>query len=377
MTDQTSLVTGAMETTLFLCGDVMTGRGIDQVLPHPVEPQLYEQFVTTALDYLRIAEAANGPIPKPVGFDYIWGEALSALQRYRPDLRLINLETSITTHQSPWPKSVNYRMSPANVPCLTAAGIDCCSLANNHVMDWGRPGLADTLDTLRRAGIAVAGAGRNLSESERPSIMAIAGKGRVIVFSFGSTTSGIPRDWSAGPDRAGVNLLTDLSEQTIKRIAAQARAVKRNGDVLVASIHWGSNWGYDIPPEQIAFAHGLIDAAGIDVVHGHSSHHAKAIEVYQGKLVLYGCGDLLNDYEGIADFSEFRDDLALMYFATVNTSSGRLERLVAVPFQIRNFSLQRPKPADYDWLRDTLSREGARFGTRFDLTDDALTLVPA
>jgi len=377
MTDQTSLVTGAMETTLFLCGDVMTGRGIDQVLPHPVEPQLYEQFVTTALDYVRIAEAANGPIPKPVGFDYIWGEALSALQRYRPDLRLINLETSITTHQSPWPKSVNYRMSPANVPCLTAAGIDCCSLANNHVMDWGRPGLADTLDTLRRAGIAVAGAGRNLSESERPSIMAIAGKGRVIVFSFGSTTSGIPRDWSAGPDRAGVNLLTDLSEQTIKRIAAQARAVKRNGDVLVASIHWGSNWGYDIPPEQIAFAHGLIDAAGIDVVHGHSSHHAKAIEVYQGKLVLYGCGDLLNDYEGIADFSEFRDDLALMYFATVNTSSGRLERLVAVPFQIRNFSLQRPKPADYDWLRDTLSREGARFGTRFDLTDDALTLVPA
>ena len=377
MTDQTSLVTGAMETTLFLCGDVMTGRGIDQVLPHPVEPQLYEQFVTTALDYVRIAEAANGPIPKPVGFDYIWGEALSALQRYRPDLRLINLETSITTHQSPWPKSVNYRMSPANVPCLTAAGIDCCSLANNHVMDWGRPGLADTLDTLRRAGIAVAGAGRNLSESERPSIMAIAGKGRVIVFSFGSTTSGIPRDWSAGPDRAGVNLLTDLSEQTIKRIAAQARAVKRNGDVLVASIHWGSNWGYDIPPEQIAFAHGLIDAAGIDVVHGHSSHHTKAIEVYQGKLVLYGCGDLLNDYEGIADFSEFRDDLALMYFATVNTSSGRLERLVAVPFQIRNFSLQRPKPADYDWLRDTLSREGARFGTRFDLTDDALTLVPA
>src|SRR5438093_915713 len=88
---------------LFLCGDVMTGRGIDQVLPHPSNPVLYEHWVHDARDYVRLAEAANGPIPKPVALDYIWGDALGELQRAQAapsaaaggDLRIINLETSI------------------------------------------------------------------------------------------------------------------------------------------------------------------------------------------------------------------------------------------------------------------------------------------
>ena len=135
--------------TLFLCGDVMTGRGVDQILPYPCNAQLYESFVTSAQDYVELAERANGPISRPVRFDYVWGEALAALSEWRPDLRIINLETAITAHSEPYPKGINYRMSPANLPCLTAAGIDCCTLANNHVLDWGRQGLADTLESLR------------------------------------------------------------------------------------------------------------------------------------------------------------------------------------------------------------------------------------
>ena len=67
--------------TLFLCGDVMTGRGIDQVLPHPNPPHLMEPCVTSALQYVELAEQANGPIRKPVDFPYIWGEALAELDR--------------------------------------------------------------------------------------------------------------------------------------------------------------------------------------------------------------------------------------------------------------------------------------------------------
>ena len=89
------------------------------------------------------------------------------------------------------------------------------------------------------------------------------------------------------------------------------RAIERPGDVFVVSLHWGGNWGYGIPPAQADFAHALIDEAGVDVVWGHSSHHAKGIEVYHGKLVLYGAGDLINDYEGIAGHEEFRGDLVL------------------------------------------------------------------
>src|SRR5207248_5995412 len=66
---------------LFLCGDVMTGRGIDQALPHSVNPVLYERYIRDAHAYVELAEAANGPIPRPVGFDYIWGDALRSEER--------------------------------------------------------------------------------------------------------------------------------------------------------------------------------------------------------------------------------------------------------------------------------------------------------
>ena len=120
--------------TLALCGDVMLGRGIDQILPHPGDPRLYEEHATSALDYVVLAENANGPIPRSAGFSYIWGDALAALETARPDLRIVNLETSITKDGRAERKGINYRMSPDNVPCLVAAKIDCCVLSNNHVL---------------------------------------------------------------------------------------------------------------------------------------------------------------------------------------------------------------------------------------------------
>lgn len=124
--------------TVFMCGDVMTGRGIDQILPHPVAPRIHEPFMTSARGYVWLAEEASGSIPAPADFGYVWDDALEAFERLRPDVRLINLETSVTTHDGYWRgKGINYRMSPDNFPAITAAGIDVCVLANNHVIDWG------------------------------------------------------------------------------------------------------------------------------------------------------------------------------------------------------------------------------------------------
>lgn len=153
--------------TLFLCGDVMTGRGIDQILPYPSNPRLYEDYLTSALDYVALAEERVGPIPRSTAFSYIWGDALEELDRVYPDARIINLETSITTSGEPEPKGINYRMNPANAPCLTAAQIDCCVLANNHVLDWGVAGLHETLETLSANGLKSAGAGRDVVEALR------------------------------------------------------------------------------------------------------------------------------------------------------------------------------------------------------------------
>ena len=88
--------------TLFLCGDVMTGRGIYQVLPHPGESRLQENYVKNASVYVELAERAFGPISKPVAFSYIWGDALEELNRVRPDLRIINLETSVSVSDAYW-----------------------------------------------------------------------------------------------------------------------------------------------------------------------------------------------------------------------------------------------------------------------------------
>jgi poly-gamma-glutamate synthesis protein (capsule biosynthesis protein) len=349
--------------TLFLAGDVMTGRGVDQALPRPGDPRLYESYVTAATEYLTLAEQANGPIPKPVDFAYIWGDALTELERRRPDVRLVNLETAVTRSLKPTPKGINYKMNPANLPVLTIAAIDCCVLANNHVLDWGHDGLIETLATLAKADIKVAGAGRDRQAARAPAVLPAAGKGRVLVFAFGSPTSGIPADWAATENKPGVNLVSDLSPRTVWHLAPDVREIKKPGDVVVASIHWGPNWGYDISDQQVAFAHALIDEAGVDVVHGHSSHHAKAIEVYGGRLILYGCGDFLNDYEGIKGYEAFRDDLAVMYLPAVRALDGTLDRLTMVPFQIRRFRLNHAVPADAEWLAETLSREGERFKT--------------
>jgi poly-gamma-glutamate capsule biosynthesis protein CapA/YwtB (metallophosphatase superfamily) len=136
---------------LFLCGDVMTGRGIDQILPYPNDPTLYEPYVGDARSYLELAERVNGVIERPAEFDYIWGDALAELNRAGVDLRIINLETSITCSEDCWRgKEIHYRMHPRNIGCLTTARIDCCCLANNHVLDWGYDGLAETLRTRAR-----------------------------------------------------------------------------------------------------------------------------------------------------------------------------------------------------------------------------------
>jgi poly-gamma-glutamate capsule biosynthesis protein CapA/YwtB (metallophosphatase superfamily) len=130
----------------------------------------------------------------------------------------------------------------------------------------------------------------------------------------------------------------------------------------VVSLHWGGNWGYAIPETHTRFAHALINEAGVDLVYGHSSHHPLGIEVYRGRPVLYGCGDLIDDYEGITGHSRYRVDLALLYLVTLDRTTGELRRLEMIPMRRQLLRLDTARSEDVDWLCATLDRESRRLG---------------
>ena len=344
---------------LFLCGDVMTGRGIDQILPSPCDPELDEPWVKSALDYVRLAERAGAAIPRRASPDYIWGDALAELERAQPDARIVNLETAVTLSNERAPKGINYRMSPANAACLAAARIDCCVLANNHVLDWGVAGLEETLHTLHSLGIRTAGAGRDAESAASPAVLESRNEKRLLVFAFGMKSSGVPEDWAAAPGRPGVSFLADLSSQTTDAVADRILRAKPAGDLAIVSVHWGANWGYEVSHRQRSFARRLIDAGAADLVHGHSAHHPGAIEIYRGRLILYACGDLINDYEGISGHESYRPGLGLMFFPELDAATGKLAELALVPMRMRGFRLNRASGEDADWLAATL-REASR-----------------
>ncbi|MGN9779649.1 CapA family protein [Micromonospora sp. H33] len=359
------------DLTLLLGGDVMTGRGVDAILGRPAPPDLREQAVRDAREYVALVEAANGPVPRPAPPQRLWGEALDLLDTVAPDVRIVNLETAVTGRGTHDPtKGIHYRMHPANVAALTAARLDVCVLGNNHCLDFGPVGLADTLDALAGAGVATAGAGPDATAAWRPAAVPLA-DGRLLVWSVAAPSSGVPPHWAATGDRPGVAYLPEVSAASAEALAARITAEAGPGDRVVVSVHWGTNWGYDVPPEHVAFAHRLVDA-GVDMVHGHSSHHARPVEVYRDRLILYGCGDLVDDYEGIGGYEAYRPELRLLWLPTLDRETGRLRCLRAAPVRMRRLRLERAGPEDARWLADLLGGFGAPFADGFTVDPGGL-----
>ncbi|MGW5669050.1 CapA family protein [Micromonospora sp. NPDC003776] len=364
------------EVTLLLAGDVMTGRGVDQILPHPGPPGLREQAVTDARGYVELAEAVSGPVPRPAPPEWPWGDALRLLDAERPDVRIVNLETAVTARGEYAPgKGIHYRMHPGNLPCLTAARLDVCALANNHVLDFGPTGLADTLDALQTGGIRTAGAGRNAEEAWEPATVRLDGGRRLLVWSVAAPSSGVFPHWAAAEGRPGVAYLPEVSVASAEALADRIARHAGPADLVVVSVHWGTNWGYQVPDEHVAFAHALVDA-GVHVLHGHSSHHPRPIERYRGRLILYGCGDLIDDYEGIGGQEEYRPELRLLLLPTLDAATGELRRLRLVPVRMHTMRLRPAAPPEVAWLAQLLDTVSTPHHTRLTGHDGVITLVP-
>lgn len=371
---------------LVLTGDVMLARGIDQIRPRHVDPELREPVVDDARSYVALAERTCGPVPRDVPPEYPWGVLAHAIREFTPHAVVINLENALTTSNRFDPtKGIHYRSHPANVAVLKAIGRPVTVLANNHVLDLEEAGLRETLRTLETAGLPYAGAGRT-ADAAWSAVVPPAELGAahaappaewdarlpVAVIACCTADAGVPPTWAAG-EEGGVALLPDLGERGISRVREVARPHHEAGRLVVLSLHWGGNWGFEPGADRKRFARELIDQDVVQLVHGHSSHHPGPLEVRADHLVLYGCGDLINDYEGIGGHEGYRPDLALVYLVTLDARSGTVREARFLPLRRRRFTLEHADGEARDWLASRLSRANEQVdGPALRVTPDGL-----
>jgi poly-gamma-glutamate capsule biosynthesis protein CapA/YwtB (metallophosphatase superfamily) len=323
--------------TLALTGDVMLGRGVDE-----------------ALRGMRPAES--------------WGDALSVL--HAADLRVINLECAITTHEYRWsrtPKTFHFRADPTRaVGVLRAARIDACSLANNHTLDFEEAGLLDTLEYLDGAGIRHAGAGRDLEEAARPAILDGLEGEKVALLAF---TDNEPA-FAAGVDRPGTNYLPiSLEPEVLDRVeAAIAGARNAGADTILFSNHWGPNMVEH--PRDIfrRFARSVVDR-GADVYYGHSAHIFQGVEVYRGKPILYDTGDFIDDY---AVDERLRNDRSFVFLVSVE--GGKFRRLELFPVVLSFAQTGLATGGEREEILRRMERLSAELGANFVRHENALVL---
>lgn len=321
--------------TIALVGDIMLGRGVD-------------------------AELRD----KPPGV--CWGTTLPVLEG--ADAVIGNLECAITEHRRPWsrtPKVFHFRAGPSAIAQLQRANIRAVSLANNHVLDYEEEGFLDTLQFLDRAGIARAGAGRDLKEATAPAMITVAGL-RVALL---AATDNQP-EWAAAPGRLGTWYLDIESDpNALAPLRERAEWARNAGaQLVILSLHWGPNMVTEPPEAFRRFAHGALDFA--DIVYGHSAHLFQGVERQDGQLILYDTGDFLDDY---AVDERLRNDWSFIFLVDL-APTGRLNRLRLLPVQLSFARVDLARGDEFGEIRDCMLRRSRGFGGPLRQTAEGLEL---
>ncbi|NJC69855.1 CapA family protein [Planosporangium thailandense] len=201
------------------------------------------------------------------------------------DVAMVNLETSVTDRGTPEPKEFHFRAPATAFDAVRAAGVDVVTVANNHALDYGRTGLADTLDDAHKAGVPAIGAGQNATEAYAPWVTTV--RGTRIAFVAVSQIHELESSWAATDNRSGIAMASDVA-----RSIAAVRAARAQADVVIVYVHWGQE-GNDCPTgEQKTFAARMAEAGATAVVGTHA--HLLLGDGMIGKTyVAYGLGNFL------------------------------------------------------------------------------------
>jgi poly-gamma-glutamate capsule biosynthesis protein CapA/YwtB (metallophosphatase superfamily) len=311
--------------TLALTGDVMLGRGVDESL------------------------CRFGPT-------HPWGDLLPLLTE--ADLTVVNLECVMARGGRPWsrwPKSFHFRADPLAVEALRQAGVDCATLANNHVLDYEEEALLEMLELLHQGGIAFTGAGHDLEEARRPALLEARGV-RIGIVAFTDNEPG----WAAQSGVPGTNYIPITLEERALGPVRESLALARTAwaDLVVFTIHWGPNLVERPTPLFRRFARAVIDL-GADVFFGHSAHVFQGIELYRGRPIIYDAGDFVDDY---AVHPELRNDWSVLFHLEADRTGVR--RIGLIPAVIRHSQVNRAVGLDHRAIAERIEERSAEMGTR-------------
>lgn len=323
----------AQSLSIVLTGDTMLGRGVNS--------------------YLR----REGPA-------YPWGNTLPILRG--GDLTITNLECVIAAGGRPWSrwaKVFHFRADPIGIKSLEMAGIDCVTLANNHVLDFELEALKEMLGLLDQSKIKHAGAGLNAKEAIRPALLELSNL-KLGVVAFTDNEPG----WAATANTAGTNYVEiSVTEQSLKSVREGINQSREAGaDLVIFSIHWGPNMTERPSPLFQEFAHAVIDA-GADTFHGHSAHLFQGIEAYRGKPIIYDAGNFVDDY---AVDPVLRNDRGLIYRLLVN--DRRVEQIELLPVFISKCQVNVATGPDRDAIIQRIRRLSSEMGAAVQTSDERL-----
>ena len=298
----------------------------------------------------------------------IWGDTLPLF--LSADCRLINLECVISTRGQPWnplSKPFHFRAHPRALEILKAAQVDCATLANNHVLDYGPEALLDCLNLLDQVHILHAGAGAHVDEAMAPAFIE-SPHGRIAVVALTDNEPG----WEATQSQPGVHYVgwdsRGLRSPYRERMADLLHRARQSASLVIISAHIGPNWG-EPSPAMRRLAYELLDLGG-DVYWGHSNHTPQGVEIYKDKVIMYSTGDFVDDY---AIDPEERNDLSFLFM--VEWDTGRIARIRLYPVSIENFGVQLAKGSGMSFLEKSIRRKCATFGTKVEFQENVGTIT--
>lgn len=296
-----------------------------------------------------------------------WQDLFAAEVRDRisaADLALLNLECCISTRGRLWSspgKLFHFRAPPKAASMLALLGIDCVTLANNHALDYGEESLADTIEHLENAGVAVVGAGLDETSARAGTVIEAHGV-RIGVLGLADH----PAEFAAGPGRPGV-AYADLSSGVPAWVKERIAALRARTDVVLVTPHWGPNMVAEPLPYIRRAAAELLES-GATLIAGHSAH------VFQGVSdgILYDLGDFIDDYAVDADL---RNDLGLLWLVELDERGPR--QVTAVPLALDYCRTRIASGNERALIYDRLSAASAEFGTPVEEHDGVFTMPMA